>query len=256
MELKLWEDKIPFYNEQYATPNRMQTYLVDTDKPLPCVVIYAGGGYCIRAVHEGEGYAEFFRKNGIHAVVVDYRVAPNRYPAELADAQQGVRMVRAHAKEWMIDPEKVIVIGSSAGGHLAAMTLLMEDVFDENAKNDSANAFDAHPNGAILCYPVLSVSSEYGHVGSGENLLGERYEAEKDAFNMVLRIHEKTPKCFLWHTSDDDAVNVRNSLLFCEQLRNHKVPFELHVFPHGAHGLGLREPHWGALAVEWIKREF
>lgn len=74
--------------------------------------------------------------------------------------------------------------------------------------------------------------------------------AEKEAFHMVHRVNEKTPKCFLWHTSDDNAVNVKNSLLFCEQFRNYQIPFELHVFPHGAHGLGLGERHWGPLAVE------
>ena len=104
MQIKLWDKEIPYLDAGADTPNRMTTYFIDTDKPLPCIVVYPGGGYAVRAPHEGEPIAKFFNSRGMHAVVVDYRVAPNRYPAPLADAQRAVKIVRAHSEEWKIDP--------------------------------------------------------------------------------------------------------------------------------------------------------
>lgn len=261
MELKLWDNEIPYFidDEKAETPNLLTTYLVETEKPLPCVVIYAGGAYAGRAEHEEEGYAKYFQSQGIHAVTVAYRTAPNRHPAPLADAQRGIKLVRAHAEEWKIDPEKIVVAGSSAGGHLAAMTLTAEEDFGNSRDEaDPINRQSARPNGGILCYPVISVTYEWGHVGSGKNLLGsEEYEKRKYDFNIAQKVSDKTPKSFLWSTSDDQAVNVKNSLIFAEELRNHGIPFELHVYPHGL-GLAVgRDPveQWARCAAEWVMRE-
>lgn len=260
MELKLWNKEIPYFTEGAETPNSLHTYLIPTDKPLPCVMIFAGGGYGMRADHEAGPYAESFNSHGLQAVTVDYRVAPNRFPAGLADAQRAVKLVRHHAAEWGIDPNRIVVCGSSAGGHLAASAILYPDLSLTGHTPDAVDDENAMPNGAILCYPVISVGEEFGHVGSGTNLLGrKKYETDHEAYDLQRKVTDKTPPVFLWHTSDDGCVNVRNSLTFCESLRDHGVPFELHVYPHGSHGLGLATEYadisgWSALAADWVLR--
>lgn len=260
MEIKLWNDgNIPYVTDGAETPNYMTTYFIESDKPLPCVVVYPGGGYSHRAAHEGEPIAEFFNSRGLNAVVVQYRVSPNCHPAPLADAQRAVKILRANADKWKIDPDKIVTLGFSAGGHLAASTITLPDVTANREGADEIDKFSALPNGAVLCYPVISVDDEYGHVGSGKNLLGDRYEAEKAEFSLEHRVHEKTPQVFLWHTSEDGAVNVKNSLIFGEKLRDMGIPFEMHIFPHGRHGLGLAKDFddvskWADLAADWILR--
>lgn len=255
MQIKLWENDIPFYTEGADTPNHMTFYPVSTCEPLPCVVIYPGGGYGGRAAHESAPIAEFFNTRGIHAVVVEYRVAPNRHPAPLCDAQRAIKLVRAHAKEWLVDPDKVVTLGFSAGGHLAASTVTLPEVV--TGIGDEVDKQSYLPNGAVLCYPVINIKEQYGHVGSGKNLLGDSYLTESDNFCLEDRVNEKTPKVYLWHTSDDPVVNVKNSLIFGERLRDLGIPFEMHVFPHGPHGLGLAKSAtdvslWADLAANWI----
>lgn len=261
MNIKLWNGEIPAYCPEADTPNNMTVYPVSSETPLPCVVIFQGGGYGGRSYHEGEPIAQFFNCHGYHAVVVDYRVAPNRFPAALSDAQRAIRLVRAHAEDWQIDPQKIITCGFSAGGHLCASTILYDDVYSQLYTPDEIDSYSCAPNGAIMGYPVISVESEYGHIGSGQRLLGDRYEVEKADFCLAQYVSESTPPVFLWHTSDDASVNVKNSLIFGEHLRDCGIPFELHVFPHGRHGLGLAPTHpevaqWAPLAVDWIKRTF
>lgn len=257
--MKLWNNEIPFYNNEADTPNELTLYLLETDKPLPCIVIFPGGAYKGRAAHEGVDIAKFFNTKGFHAAVVEYRVTPNYHPAPLADAQRAVRIVRANADEWQVDPNRIVTCGFSAGGHLCASNLLLPDAYSDTYSSDEVDRVDCHPNGAILCYPVIFITEEIGHVGSGKNLLGERYEEEKDVFSLAQYITEKTPPVFLWHTSEDASVNVKNSLVFGEHLRDCGIPFELHVFPKGKHGLGLAPQYpdvskWAELAADWIKR--
>ena len=261
MDIQLWEHEIPFFIEGAETPNVMHTYLIPTKAPLPCVVVFAGGGYGGRAAHEAEPIAECFNRHGFQAVTVDYRVAPNRFPSGLCDAQRAIKLVRRHAAEWGIDPNRIVTCGFSAGGHLTASTILYPDMIRRTEHVlDAADEEDPMPNGAILCYPVISIGAEYGHVGSGTNLLGHLlYETDHEAYELHRKVTDKTPPVFLWHTSDDGCVNVKNSLIFCEALRDHGVPFELHVYPHGVHGLGLAEDHadireWSRLAADWIVR--
>lgn len=255
MQVKLWENEIPFMNEGADVPNYMTLYSVCTHTPAPCVVIYPGGGYSHRAEHEGRPIAEYLNSRGIHAVVVEYRVSPNHHPAPLADAQRAVKLVRARAKEWYIDPDKIITLGFSAGGHLAASTITLPDV--DTGINDDIAKQSSLPNGAILCYPVISVIDDFGHVGSGKNLLGDKCETDGEYFSLQNRVNEKTPQVFLWHTSDDQAVNVKNSLVFGEKLRDLGIPFEMHIFPRGKHGLGMASlttdvSKWAGLAADWI----
>lgn len=258
MDIKLWNEPIPYSNEEAETPNLMRTFFLESDKPLPCVVVVAGGAYRGRAKHEADPIAEFFNARGFHAAVVEYRVAPNRFPAAIADLQRAVRILRFHAEAWKIDPNRIVVCGFSAGGHLAASSIVRREVY--GAGTDAVDEMPHVPNGAILCYPVISVEDDFGHVGSGSCLLGADASAEERAEQCLQRkVTDETPTAFLWHTSDDAGVNVKNSLSFASALRDHGIPFEMHVFPHGSHGLGLATDRpdvskWAYLAAEWIER--
>ena len=262
MNYVLWEKEIPYLDIGAETPNSMTFYPASdpkNDKPLPCVLVCPGGAYSHRAAHEGEPIARFFNSKGIHAAVVDYRVAPNRYPAPLADAQRAIKLLRAHSTELNVDPNKIVICGFSAGGHLAASVLLLDDVSCFGHTPDQIDMESAAPNGAILCYPVISIKEDFGHTGTGMNLLGEKYAFEADYFSLQNRISDKTPKCFLWHTSDDSCVNVKNSLIFGEYLRDHNIQFEMHIYPHGSHGLGLAADKpdvsgWASNAADWVLR--
>ena len=257
--MKLWQGEIPFFNPEAETPNEMTLYLISTEKPLPCVVIFPGGAYRGRAAHEGVDIARFFNEKGFHAVVVEYRVTPNYHPAPLSDAQRAIRLVRANAEQWGVDANRIVTCGFSAGGHLCASVLLLPDCYSNSYPADEIDQFDCHPNGAILSYPVIYVTEGVGHVGSGKYLLGDRYEERKEELCMTQYITEQTPPVFLWHTAEDAGVNVKNSLLFAEKLRDCNVPFELHVFPKGSHGLGLATKYsdvskWAHLAADWIEK--
>lgn len=158
-----------------------------------------------------------------------------------------------------MDPQKIVTCGFSAGGHLCASSILFDDVYSSDYPADEIDRESCMPNGAILCYPVISLTEEYGHVRSGQFLLGDEYEEKKAELCLAERVNEKTPPVFLWHTSNDPGVNVKNSLVFAEHLRDAGVPFELHVFPNGPHGLGLAEKYedvrkWADLAAEWVLR--
>lgn len=222
------------------------------------IVICPGGGYVHRADHEGKGYAEFLNEHGMDAFVLQYRVAPYKFPVELADARRSIRFVRSNAEKFGINPDKIGMMGSSAGGHLTALTCTYRDKIDfEN--EDDIDEFDYLPNFQILCYPVVALSDvEITHLGSTYNLAGEDNKELWEKLDPILIADEKTPKAFIWHTSNDAGVNVCNSLRYGEQLRKHNIPFEIHVFPDGPHGLGLvpNAPHvaqWKGLFINWLK---
>ena len=223
------------------------------------VVIFPGGGYAIRADHEGAGYAEFLSEQGITAFVVDYRVKPHTFPLELLDARRAIRYVRAKADEYGIDKNKIAVMGSSAGGHLAALVSTCVKPIDfENS--DEIDGEEFLPNAQILCYPVICHPSGDGiaHEGSYKNLLGENFPALAESLDPALNVTESTPPAFIWHTSSDTGVNVINSYTYATNLRKNNVSCEMHIFPIGAHGLGLApdNPHvsqWAGLLVNWFK---
>ena len=219
------------------------------------VVIFPGGAYACRASHEGEGYAGLFNTFGMNAFVVDYRVAPAHFPDQLLDARRAVRFVRANAEKFGISKDKIAVMGSSAGGHLAAFVSTYRAPI-EGEGVDEIDKEDDLPNAQILCYPVISSDEAVSHAGSYHNLLGDRY-GDRDAFSPDLIADEKTPQAFIWHTADDGGVNVINSYRYATRLREKNVPCELHVFPNGAHGLGLAPhvPHvrqWTELLRNWL----
>lgn len=211
------------------------------------LVIFAGGGYARRAEHEGAGYAEFFAGEGIPCFVVDYRVAPNRHPAMIEDAYAAIETVRLRADEFGIDPDKVGVIGSSAGGHLAAHTLV--------GWRDYASAVSLRPALGVLCYPVIYLDGRNRHSGSAANLLGEQPGEEACRATAVAdRITAETPPCFIWHTLGDATVPVENSLGFAQQLQQHDVPYELHVYQRPGHGISRKNGLcWSLDCLRWLR---
>lgn len=204
------------------------------------IVICPGGGYGHLAAHEGEGYARWFNEQGITAFVLKYRLGSDgyRHPVMLQDAARAVRYVRANATEWQLDPKRIGIIGSSAGGHLASTLLTHFDAGDSNA-TDVVERQSSRPDLGILCYAVITMG-DFTHRGSKNNLLGTNAAPELvQELSNELQITPNTPPCFLWHTVEDKTVAVENSLLFAAALRKAGVPFDLHLYQKGGHGLGL-----------------
>ena len=226
------EDKdIPTLTAFFPTPDKATG---------AAMVICPGGGYGGLAPHEGEAYALFLRDNGIAGFVLKYRLgsAGYRHPVMLQDVSRALRLVRANASEWKLDPNRIGIMGSSAGGHLAS-TLLTH--FD-SGKADSEDLIErqsSRPDLGILCYPVITMG-EFTHAGSKKNLLGENPSPElvKELSN-ELQVTKDTPPTFIFHTAEDKAVPVENSLAFASALKKAGVPFDLHIYEKGPHGMGL-----------------
>ena len=222
------------------------------------MLVLPGGAYWGLADHEGKGYAEWFAENGVTAYVLQYRLGAHgyRHPVMLNDAARALRTVRSWARRDGLDPARVGVIGSSAGGHLASTLLTHFDAGQAGAA-DAIERESSRPDLGILCYPVISLG-EHTHQGSKKNLLGENPPAELVArLSTELQVTADTPPCFLWHTGEDNGVVVENSLLFAAALRRARVPFDLHVYEKGGHGLGLPAaskdaPPWDADCLYWL----
>jgi acetyl esterase/lipase len=222
------------------------------------VVICPGGGYGALADHEGRDYALFLNEQGVAGFVLKYRLGSNgyRHPAMLQDAARAVRTVRARAAEWKVDPHRIGIMGSSAGGHLAS-TLLTH--FDEGSPGspDPIERASSRPDLGILCYAVISMREPNVHTGSRRNLLGDNPSPELiTLLSNELQVTPQTPPCFLWHTWEDKTVRVENSIEFALALRKNGVPFDLHVFQQGRHGIGLANGHpWAKDLVFWLKAQ-
>jgi acetyl esterase/lipase len=226
------------------------------------MVICPGGGYGMLAPHEGEGYARFLNEQGIAAFVLKYRLGPGGYhhPAMLQDAARAMRTVRGRAAEWNVDPKRIGIMGSSAGGHLAS-TLLTH--FDSGAAGatDPIESQRSRPDLGIVCYAVITMG-EFTHQGSKNNLLGKNPTPELVAeLSNELKVTKDTPPCFIWHTWEDKAVPVENSLHFAEALQKAGVPFDLHIYQKGPHGIGLGSRDydpakwhpWTSDCIFWLK---
>ena len=233
-------------------------YLVSANTPTGAVVVLPGGGYGKKAAHEAAPVAEWLNQVGISAFVLDYRVAPYRHPIPLLDARRAIQLVRSQAEQWSVDPRKVAVLGFSAGGHLASTTgTHFERIDQPEQPADRVSTFSYQPDALVLCYPVISFG-EYAHTGSMENLLGPNPPAElRQSFSNQTQVSDQTPPTFLWHTAADQSVPVENSLMFANALSSHKIPFELHIFAEGVHGIGLAQDHpsarpWTDLCAKWL----
>ncbi|MCP5522387.1 MAG: alpha/beta hydrolase [Verrucomicrobiales bacterium] len=260
--LLLWPDGAPgALGDQDQDKPTLTPYLADPATATgAAMLVCPGGGYGGLASHEGYDYALWLNAQGISAFVLKYRLGPAgyRHPAMLNDAARGMRLIRHHAAEWHVDPHRIGVMGSSAGGHLASTLVTHHDAGDADAA-DPVERESSRPDLGILCYAVISMG-EHTHAGSRRNLLGDDPPAELlRLLSNELQVNSQTPPCFLWHTADDPVVDVENSLDFAAALRRAGVPFALHVFQHGRHGLGLgakppfENPHpWVADLRYWL----
>jgi len=276
----LWEGDPPNYKETgevtiWDTSDIVRVRLVQ--KPdiavfLPskknatgeAVVVCPGGGYGILAYDwEGSDIARWLNSEGIAAFVLKYRlpgsksnIVPHKSP--LMDAQRAMRMVRAHADQWNIDPGKIGIMGFSAGGHLASTLSTHYDAGDPSSA-DPIEQQSCRPDFSVLLYPVISFTGEFSHSGSRSSLLGE--EADPDLvryYSNELQVNEDTPPAILIHSDDDTAVPVENSMAYYEALRANQVSSELHIYPYGGHGysLAIGQGHlstWPDRVIEWIK---
>ena len=223
----------------------LYTYFLDSsiemrpNEKRPVILMCPGGGYEMTSDREAEPMAMQFLAMGYHVAVLRYSVCPVRYPAALLQVAESVLYLKEHADEYHIDPEKIVVQGCSAGGHLAAnygiawnspfLTKLM------GMENDPDRLCVA---GLLLCYPVIT-SGEKAHEESFRNLLGEQYEEKKEELSLENQVTPDTPPTFLWHTATDETVPVENSLYFFQACLQQGVSAELHIYPVGGHGLSL-----------------
>lgn len=257
--LELWPGGAPgAMGDSLEDRPRLLPFLPPSAGPRAAVIVCPGGGYAKRAPHEAEPVARWLCSLGIAGIVLHYRVKPYCHPIPLGDAQRAIRTVRARAAEWNLDPSRVGILGFSAGGHLAASAATIFDDGDPDAI-DPVERFSCRPDAAVLCYAVITLD-RFRHHGTLINLLGDPPDEDLRRYlSLENRVTARTCPTFLWHTSDDQAVPVENSLLLAGALRKSEVPFELHVFPHGSHGLGLAADtpavrNWPSLCADWLAR--
>jgi acetyl esterase/lipase len=263
--IELWPDGAPgaFGKEDTDRPS-LEVYLPEAGKACgSAMVICPGGGYWGLAGHEGRDYALYLNQQGLAAFVLKYRLGSSgyRHPVMLQDAARALRVVRAGAARWGISPDRIGIMGSSAGGHLASSLITHFDA-GQATDSDPVEHVSSRPDFGVLCYAVLSmVDDDVTHAGSRTNLLGDAPTAEQMRhLSAELNVTDQTPPCFIWHTWADGGVKMENSMQFAAALRRHNVPFDLHIYAKGSHGIGLvakwpfENPHpWAQDLVFWLK---
>lgn len=245
----LWpEGNIPYFWEGNCIP-ALDCYPVEGSKGA--VVVCPGGGYTGKAAHEGGPIAEMLNAAGISAYVLDYRVKPCHYNAPVSDAHRAIRTLKA------MGYEKVGILGFSAGGHLTCSAATLYDLGNPEAE-DPIERYSCRPDAFIPCYAVASFIS-FRHQGSVNSLLGEERENWEliYRFSAEMHIDKNTPPAFIWHTAEDAGVPVENSLHLARAMAHAGVPYEMHIFPNGGHGLGLAQNNsaakeWPALCQKWL----
>jgi acetyl esterase/lipase len=245
--ISLWDGKAPeaIGTDRKDNPEGLLYLLPENGQPevvKPCLVILPGGGYGGLAIdHEGYQIARWANSLGMHAIICKYRTRKDGYghPAPWLDAQRAVRLFRAKANEWRVDPKRVGIIGFSAGGHLASTVLTHFDNGDRISHDPIAKE-SSRPDFGILCYPVIAMSETYSHAGSRKNLLGADPDPKLiELLDNHKQVTSETPPTFLFHTQEDVGVHPDNSLAFYASMVRSKVPGELHIFQKGKHGVGL-----------------
>lgn len=219
------------------------------DKPNGMAIIMCpGGGYARLAMnHEGHDMAPWLNAQGITYIVLKYRMPNGHYEVPLSDAEQAIRLVRQHAKEWNIRPDRIGIMGASAGGHLAAS---LATLYSSN---------ETRPDFQILFYPVISMVPGVTHGGSRQNLLGNNPSQElEDKYTLEKQVNERTPQALIMLSADDGAVPPANGIHYFEALLQHQVPATLHVYPTGGHGWGFRDAftykrQWTGELEKWLR---
>ena len=238
---------------------KVLVYRAPGPEPRPAIIVCPGGGYGHLAMgHEGHQIAKWLNGIGVTAVVLDYRHRGKGYghPAPLGDAQRSFRLARHQSQAWGIDPNKLGVLGFSAGGHLASSVSVHHDSGDPNAE-DAIEQRSCRPDFSVLCYAVIAFGQPFSHRGSQRNLLGTEPTPELVAhMSSERQVDATTPPTFLWHTSQDPVVPAQNSVAYYLALLEHKVPCEMHLFEQGRHGVGLGKglaaDEWPALCRRWL----
>lgn len=280
VSMNLWPEGIPgfilntSYSEKETVVEGLSTryekvtspalfpYLPPRDKATgTAVLICPGGGYAALAFsHEGHAIAKWLNENGIAGIILKYRlpsdlIMKDKSVGPLQDAQEALRTIRRNADKWNINPDKIGVMGFSAGGHLAST---LSTHFDENVYEPKDDV-NARPDFSILIYPVITMDSSFTHAGSRRNLIGENPSKNQVMrFSNELQVSANTPPAFMAHSADDKTVPVKNSIAYYEQLVKYGIPSELHIFQKGGHGYGLavnRETQsaWPELCIRWLK---
>ncbi|HEY0862650.1 MAG TPA: alpha/beta hydrolase [Lacunisphaera sp.] len=235
-------------------------YAPAIDRPNGTAVIIApGGGYgMLSTEREGVQYANWLSSLGVTSFVLKYRMKEFGHPAPLQDVLRAVRMVRSRAADFKVNPARIGVMGSSAGGHLAASAGTLFD-HPEGKTGAALDATSARPDFLILMYPVITMDDPHAHAGSRKNLLGDNPSPELlNLASMEKQVTAATPPTLLIHTQADQSVPVENSILFYQALTRAKVPAEMYLFEHGGHGMGMKDglgtsSEWPARAAEWLR---
>jgi len=258
-QVLLWPDGVPGDHDPQNLPH------LDIYRPLaplkpaaPPIVLVPGGGYGGLSAQDGDPFARYLNRLGYWVAVVSYRVKPFGFPAPYADACRAIRMTRSWAAKELFLADRLVLMGFSAGGHLAA-TIGTQPELHREPSDALAATYSARPDGLVLVYPVISFC-DWAHEGSCENLLGANAPIQlRQRLSADLHVDEKTPPTILFHANFDNAVPVQNSLRFVDACVRHGVPAELLVFPRDYHGIGPNEPEpaiavWTVVLENWLKR--
>lgn len=258
-------------NDRDAT---LEIYLPDNlsemdwqDKKRPCMLICPGGAYAYCSKREAEPVALEFLPEGFNCFVLTYSTKPHSFPSQLLEVAAVMELIYKNTDKWHCDTEKIAILGFSAGGHLAAFYSNMFDCKEVREFFPESKSVNA----SVLCYPVITGDFDYTHRDSIINVTGhEPSKEDKEFFSCEKRVSEKTPPAFIWHTSEDASVNVNNSLFYAQALSKYKIPFEMHIYPFGRHGLSTaneqtntslskqdkRTQDWVVAAKKWLKVMF
>lgn len=271
--LKVWPDGAPNSNGltqpeeeldgkrvRLVSEAKMYVYLPEKRQNTGAAVLLCpGGGYTHEAMsHEGYEIAEWLKAKGIAGIVLKYRLPNGHDSVPSSDARQALRIIRQHAAEWGIDPAKVGIAGSSAGGHLATTVGTRFDSGDKNTADPVAR-LSCRPDFMLLLYPVVSFREDVGHMGSRQNLIGTGNDwAKAKQYSNELFVTKETPPAFFVLADDDKTVIPQNSIDFYLAMKKYGIPAEMHIFREGGHGFGIRKKNipadnWPNLFYDWLK---
>lgn len=259
IELPLWPNGAPNSNELKGEEQRSEGWMSNVTNPFikvfpaekpngMAIIMCPGGGYGGLAIyHEGYDMAPWFNAQGITYVVLKYRMPNGHNEVPLSDAEQAIRLVRQHAAAWSVNPQRVGIMGASAGGHLAASLATLY------------SSEKTRPDFQILFYPVISMLKGVTHGGSRNNLIGEKPSQElEQKYSLERQVSPKSPQAFIMLSADDGAVLPINGIGYFLALRDQKVPASLHVYPTGEHGWGFRDNftykrQWTEELEKWLR---